>query len=314
MLHDFAVAVATFITVMGSVLAHDAQQLSTTVGNLIHPAATSVNVATKPQAQPAAAATTQGIDPFHSEGSSAAQADGFVLGESSSTPGQALSTVVNNYITQSVIERAVQVPFSPVTLNDLTALEARIDAKFAALQNPAAYPEQVAAAGVPAPYGAPPSFSNAYRQFGWRHDSQRHHHRRFDQRHERLAIGLRHDDHGVAIYVIALLLVSSLLLSAIWFIHPLFALAYPNARHNFALERDLGTMDIWADRLVGKSSIRRKQLAYARARATVLSRSMGLQEFLCAPDACYHRRISFLCAPHQRISGNARGASNVLHL
>jgi hypothetical protein len=46
----------------------------------------------------------------------------------------------------------------------------------------------------------------------------------------------------------------------------LFALQYPNARHNFALEQDLGTMDIWANRLVGKSSIRRKHLAYFHGR------------------------------------------------
>jgi hypothetical protein len=46
----------------------------------------------------------------------------------------------------------------------------------------------------------------------------------------------------------------------------LFALVYPNERHNFALEQDLGTMDIWANRLVGKSSIRRKHLGYFHAR------------------------------------------------
>jgi hypothetical protein len=42
MLHDFAVAIATFITIMGSVLAHDAQQISATIGNFLHPAATSI--------------------------------------------------------------------------------------------------------------------------------------------------------------------------------------------------------------------------------------------------------------------------------
>jgi hypothetical protein len=46
----------------------------------------------------------------------------------------------------------------------------------------------------------------------------------------------------------------------------LFALVYPHARHNFALEQDLGTMDIWASRLIGKSSIRRKHLGYVHAR------------------------------------------------
>jgi hypothetical protein len=51
MLHDFATAIATFITIIGSVLAHDAQQLSPTVGNIFHPATTSQT------ASPAAAAT-----------------------------------------------------------------------------------------------------------------------------------------------------------------------------------------------------------------------------------------------------------------
>ena len=47
----------------------------------------------------------------------------------------------------------------------------------------------------------------------------------------------------------------------------LFALTYADdTRHNFALELDRGTMDIWANRLVGKSSFRRKLLAYHYAR------------------------------------------------
>ena len=47
----------------------------------------------------------------------------------------------------------------------------------------------------------------------------------------------------------------------------LFSLRYHNGtRHNFALELDRGTMDIWASRLVGKSSFRRKLLAYHVAR------------------------------------------------
>jgi hypothetical protein len=49
--------------------------------------------------------------------------------------------------------------------------------------------------------------------------------------------------------------------------HRLFALTYPEDRHNFALEQDCdGNTDIWANRLVGKSSFRRKFLAYFRAR------------------------------------------------
>jgi hypothetical protein len=47
----------------------------------------------------------------------------------------------------------------------------------------------------------------------------------------------------------------------------LFSFVYDDAtRHNFALELDRGTMDIWANRLVGKSSFRRKLIAYYNAR------------------------------------------------
>src|SRR5205823_2626041 len=64
MLHDFAVSIATFITIMGSILAHDAQQLSTRVSTLLLPAtATSISDASTAQTEPAAAATTD--DPFH---------------------------------------------------------------------------------------------------------------------------------------------------------------------------------------------------------------------------------------------------------
>ncbi len=47
----------------------------------------------------------------------------------------------------------------------------------------------------------------------------------------------------------------------------LFSFVYDDStRHNFALELDRGTMDIWANRLVGKSSFRRKLIAYYNAR------------------------------------------------
>ena len=64
MVHDFAVAVATFVTIMGTVLANDAQQVSSTVANIFHPTTTS-------QTEPAAAATIASSplsttrDPFH---------------------------------------------------------------------------------------------------------------------------------------------------------------------------------------------------------------------------------------------------------
>lgn len=47
----------------------------------------------------------------------------------------------------------------------------------------------------------------------------------------------------------------------------LFGLTYPDSTtHHFALELDRGTMDIWANHLVGKSSFRRKLMAYLAAR------------------------------------------------
>ena len=47
----------------------------------------------------------------------------------------------------------------------------------------------------------------------------------------------------------------------------LFSLEYDDGmRHNFAFEFDRGTMDIWANRLIGKSSFRRKLTAYTNAR------------------------------------------------
>src|SRR6185295_15488736 len=47
----------------------------------------------------------------------------------------------------------------------------------------------------------------------------------------------------------------------------LFGLTYSDTTsHHFALELDRGTMDIWANRLVGKTSFRRKLIAYAAAR------------------------------------------------
>jgi hypothetical protein len=47
----------------------------------------------------------------------------------------------------------------------------------------------------------------------------------------------------------------------------LFGLTYPDTTtHHFALELDRGTMDIWANRLVGKSSFRRKLIGYTTAR------------------------------------------------
>ena len=63
----------------------------------------------------------------------------------------------------------------------------------------------------------------------------------------------------------------------------LFALVYPDVQHHFALEQDMGSMDIWASRLVGKSSMRRKLLAYAHAREqNRFVDTWNCQEFSCA--------------------------------
>ena len=65
----FATILATIIAATGA-LAHNAQQLSTTLGNLLHPTtATSVSYAGVPRAQPGAAVVT-GADPFHTEATS----------------------------------------------------------------------------------------------------------------------------------------------------------------------------------------------------------------------------------------------------
>ncbi len=102
-----------------------------------------------------------GADPFHS-GTPA------VLGESTTTAPIASggdTTVIKHYYTQPVIERVVEhgqvlgAATGFLTLNDLAALEERVDAKFSSLATPPAYPEQIAAGGVPGSYGSPPPAS-----------------------------------------------------------------------------------------------------------------------------------------------------------
>lgn len=119
MLRDFAVAVATFISVMSVVLVHDAQQLSTAVGSFLHPAATtSVADARNDDTQTqtaAVAATSYNPDPFRSATSSstASAPDASTSTTNATNSPQATAangpkpTIVNNYITQPVIERVV---------------------------------------------------------------------------------------------------------------------------------------------------------------------------------------------------------------
>jgi hypothetical protein len=69
MLHDFAAAIATFLTIMSVVITHDAQQLAANVNHLLHPAAPVLTDAHTEVAQQAAAAKTID-DPFHAATSS----------------------------------------------------------------------------------------------------------------------------------------------------------------------------------------------------------------------------------------------------
>ena len=73
MLHDFAVAVTTFLTIMSVVITHDAQQLAANVSNFLHPAtATSITNGHSESAQHATAAVTTN-DPFHATSTETAQ-------------------------------------------------------------------------------------------------------------------------------------------------------------------------------------------------------------------------------------------------
>ena len=80
--------------------------------------------------RPSAAANR---DPFHTELTpDPGSPIGAVLGENTYTPPSP-TTIINQPVVERIVERAVPFPFSPVTLNDLAALEARINARFAAL-------------------------------------------------------------------------------------------------------------------------------------------------------------------------------------
>jgi endosialidase-like protein len=165
MLHDFAVALATFITIMGSVLAQDAQQLSTTVGNFLHPAATSVNYASTAQTQPAAAATLN-PDPFHTadtqpaswpQSATSPPVTAAALPKSPATLVEPKSSTLPAPVLQGKVLGASTA--GPITMPQLTAittvfvgalhdLETRLTAKFASGPTTAFIPPQVAAGGT----------------------------------------------------------------------------------------------------------------------------------------------------------------------
>jgi hypothetical protein len=83
----------------------------------------------------------------------------------------------------------------------------------------------------------------------------------------------------------------------------LFALIYPDQRHNFALEQDLGTMDIWANRIVGKSSLRRKLLAYFHGRVQKrFADRWGFKSFRVLIVTPSDTRIESMLRAQQRIA------------
>lgn len=90
----------------------------------------------------------------------------------------------------------------------------------------------------------------------------------------------------------------------------LFSLAYPETtRNNFALELDRGTMDIRAKTLKGKSSFRKKQLAYFHAwKAGEHTKAWGFQSFRILTITPSENRIeNMIAAQHDVTEGSASG-------
>ena len=84
----------------------------------------------------------------------------------------------------------------------------------------------------------------------------------------------------------------------------LFALAYPdNTIHHFALELDRGTMDIWANRLVGKSSIRRKLIGYFHSREQKrFAETWGFKSFRVLTVTTSDSRIDSMLQAQRRVA------------
>lgn len=81
-----------------------------------------------------------------------------------------------------------------------------------------------------------------------------------------------------------------------------FGLTYPDkTSHHFALELDRGTMDIWANRLVGKSSFRRKLIGYAAAREQQRFANMwSFKSFRILTVTTSEERIAHMLAAQRR--------------
>jgi protein involved in plasmid replication-relaxation len=86
----------------------------------------------------------------------------------------------------------------------------------------------------------------------------------------------------------------------------LFAFAYPdNTTHNFALELDRGTMDIWANRLVGKSSIRRKLIGYFHGREQKrIVEKWGFKSFRVLTVTTSDSRIESMLRTQRRVAAD----------
>ena len=84
----------------------------------------------------------------------------------------------------------------------------------------------------------------------------------------------------------------------------LFALAYPdNTIHHFALELDRGTMDIWANRLVGKTSVRRKLIGYFHSRAQKrFAETWGFKSFRVLTVTTSDSRIDSMLQAQRRVA------------
>ena len=104
-----------------------------------------------------------------------------------------------------------------------------------------------------------------------------------------LRVAIRHQDKALTIPVVP---------------DRLFALVYPdNTTHNFALELDRGTMDIWANRLVGKSSIRRKLIGYFHGREQKrIAETWGFKSFRVLTVTTSDSRIESMLKAQRRVA------------
>jgi hypothetical protein len=136
MLHDFAVAIATFIIATTGALVSGAHQMSSTVASLFtHHTANSVETSQPTSQTAAAVATAYNPDPFGSAGTP----PGTSPAATSSPTGSAAPNIVNNYITRN-ITGATPLPSDVVRVGALAqvlaAFESNVNARFTGLSPP----------------------------------------------------------------------------------------------------------------------------------------------------------------------------------